>query len=153
MDEKNFKTGDGLNKRCPYCYELIHADAVKCRYCKSFLDTAESAEPGKRATSEKMLLGVCSRLADKYLIPVTLVRLFFVLVTFFHGFGILLYLVLWAILPGLGAEESKASGCFKALRRFFVAVKKAFQEEIVSSGPDSGKKADTVSDTNCPESR
>jgi phage shock protein PspC (stress-responsive transcriptional regulator) len=77
-----------------------------------------------------MLLGVCAGLAARYQVPVTLVRVVFVLLTLFHGFGILLYLVLWAILPGRNeGEEPKASQWVQTVRRFFRAVRKAFHEE------------------------
>jgi phage shock protein PspC (stress-responsive transcriptional regulator) len=77
-----------------------------------------------------MLLGVCARLAVRYQVPVTLVRAVFVLLTLFHGFGILLYLILWAMLPGLKeGEEPKASQWVQTVRRFFRAVRRAFHEE------------------------
>jgi phage shock protein PspC (stress-responsive transcriptional regulator) len=103
-----------------------------------------------------MFLGVCTRLAAKYQIPVTLVRLAFVLLTLFHGFGILLYLILWAILPGLGQEEEpKASDWIRSVRRFFWAVKKAFTEEVLGNKetePES-HTMDKSGDMNTAESR
>jgi phage shock protein PspC (stress-responsive transcriptional regulator) len=103
-----------------------------------------------------MLLGVCTRLAAKYQIPVTVVRLAFVLLTLFHGFGVLLYLILWAIMPGLSeAEEPRASGWIRSVRRFFWAVKKAFNEEVVGT-KDAGtgrNEVDKAGDMNTAESR
>ena len=103
-----------------------------------------------------MFLGVCSRLAARYQIPVTLVRLAFVLITLFHGFGILLYLILWAIMPGLSeGEEPKANDWIRSVRRFFWAVKKAFTEEVLGTkDAETGSPAvDKAADINTAESR
>jgi phage shock protein PspC (stress-responsive transcriptional regulator) len=103
-----------------------------------------------------MLLGVCTRLAGKYQIPVTVVRLAFVLLTLFHGFGLLLYLILWAIMPGLSeGEEPKASHWIRSVRRFFWAVKKAFTEEVGSAKGrgNGGNEVDRAGDMNTAESR
>lgn len=87
-----------------------------------------------------MLLGVCAGLAARYQVPVTLVRVVFVLLTLFHGFGILLYLILWAILPGRNeGEEPKASQWIQTVRSFFRAVRKAFHEEARSARERTGR--------------
>jgi len=156
MDGRMPEEGQEEMRRCPYCYELIHADAVKCRYCRSALDPTQDRTPTNDAPSGKMLLGVCCRVAGRYQVPVTLVRLAFVLLTLFHGFGILLYLILWAIMPGLSeGEEPKASHWIQTVRRFFWAVKKAFAEEVSGTndaGPGSSA-VDRAADMNTPESR
>jgi len=88
-----------------------------------------------------MLLGVCSRLASRYLIPVTLVRLLFILATFFHGFGLLLYLVLWAVLPGWTEEDSRAGTWVRSLKRFLLSVKRSFLDEFSADrDPGPGEK-------------
>jgi phage shock protein PspC (stress-responsive transcriptional regulator) len=134
MDERTWDASQGETRKCPYCYESIQAEAVKCRYCRSPLDPAQEDSRTKDGPSGKMFLGVCARLAARYQIPVTVVRLAFVLITLFHGFGILLYLILWAIMPGLSAgEEPRASRWIHSLRRFFWAVKKAFTEEVLGA--------------------
>ena len=52
-----------------------------------------------RDPSDKMLGGVCSGLADFFGIDPTVVRLAFVLLTLLGGHGVLIYLVLWLIVP------------------------------------------------------
>lgn len=156
MDERTSNSGQGEMRKCPYCCESIHADAVKCRYCRSALDPAQEGSHKRDTPSGKMFLGVCTRLAARYQIPVTLVRLAFVLITLFHGFGIFLYLILWAIMPGLSeAEEPKANHWIRSVRRFFRAVKKAFAEEVLG-GKDAGagsREVDKAGEMNAAESR
>jgi hypothetical protein len=33
--------GDVSHKKCPYCAEIIKADAIKCKHCGSMLDENE----------------------------------------------------------------------------------------------------------------
>ena len=52
-----------------------------------------------RITNDKMIGGVCTGLAEYFNTDVTLVRAGFLLAFFGAGFGFLIYLILWAILP------------------------------------------------------
>lgn len=53
----------------------------------------------KRNPKNKVIAGVCSGLADNLNLDPTLVRLFFVLLAVFAFGGVIVYIVLWAILP------------------------------------------------------
>lgn len=87
-------------KRCPYCAEEIRAEAIKCRYCGSFVDRREASDGWKRLRRGKMIAGVCAGLAREFDVPVTVLRLAFVLGTLLGGgIGIVIYVVLWILMP------------------------------------------------------
>lgn len=52
-----------------------------------------------RNTDNKFLGGVCSGLAAYFSIDATLIRILFVLTAFFYGITIIVYIVLWIVLP------------------------------------------------------
>lgn len=52
-----------------------------------------------RYSRNGQIAGVCAGLADYFNVDVTLVRLIFVLLSIFGGPGILLYIILWVIMP------------------------------------------------------
>ena len=58
-------------------------------------------EEKKRLTrsDDKMIGGVCAGLAEYLDIEPTIVRIVWVLMVLFAGFGILLYVILWLIMP------------------------------------------------------
>ena len=155
MDPRNNDFEEGKTKKCPYCYESIHADALKCRYCRSTLGPEQLHQEKQQEHPEKMLLGVCSNLAAKYLIPVTVVRLAFVLLSLFHGFGILLYLVLWAVLPDRIEKEARVSSWFRAAGRIFNVLKTAIRTEYggAKNNPPAGNESGGVKGANLSESR
>lgn len=86
-------------KKCPYCAEYVLADAIRCRYCNSWLNRRDSMLEWKRSRKFAKLTGVCAGLAQQFQISVTFIRLAFVIMTFFSGIGIVLYLALWILMP------------------------------------------------------
>ena len=58
-------------------------------------------EPRKlyRSRSQRMIAGVCGGLADYFNIVATLVRVLFLLLAVFGGTGLVIYIVMWVIVP------------------------------------------------------
>lgn len=52
-----------------------------------------------RSTTNKMLGGVCGGLAEYFDVDVSLVRLLALLLVFLPGPGVLVYFVLWLVIP------------------------------------------------------
>ncbi|MEN4010512.1 MAG: PspC domain-containing protein [Chloroflexota bacterium] len=52
-----------------------------------------------RSTRERMIGGVCAGLADYLGMDATVIRLIFLLLFFMAGNGLLIYLIMWLIVP------------------------------------------------------
>jgi phage shock protein C len=59
-----------------------------------------------RSVDERMIGGVCGGLGTYLGIDPTFVRIFFVLLTIANGIGVMVYLLLWLILPQKGTVPS-----------------------------------------------
>jgi phage shock protein C len=64
---------------------------------------------------DRILGGVCSGLAEGFHIEVLWVRLVFVVLTFLNGIGILLYVVLWVLMPERTGYRPTGQGAFESM--------------------------------------
>ena len=77
--------------------------------------TYAGGEPRRlyRAANDKVLGGVCGGLANYLKLDPVVVRILFILITITWGFGVILYIILWAVLP----TKSLATSARKRLYR------------------------------------
>jgi len=84
--------------RCPYCAEEIASAAIRCRHCRSRL-AAIDPEAWHRDQPGRRIAGVAVAVARAVAMPVGAVRACFVLATFVHLLGPIVYLALWLTIP------------------------------------------------------
>jgi phage shock protein C len=66
----------------------------------------ETHERLYRSTTEKVIGGVAGGLADYFDIDVVLARVIFVLLALFGGGGVIIYIVMWIIIPAQNKSET-----------------------------------------------
>ncbi len=93
-------------------------------------ETPETKQADKkllRKTGDKMIAGVASGIADYFDIDANMVRLLFILLTIFGGSGILLYIILWILIP---SDISKNMGGGRDVMRENVREMKETVSEV-----------------------
>ncbi|MFN8208904.1 MAG: PspC domain-containing protein [Bacteroidales bacterium] len=114
MADIEFRIGELLKPRItPYKQVITLADIEEVIRVmgepQAFSGVQEEEEPGKRRTGSnrrmyrdgdhRVLGGVCSGMAAYWDIDPVLVRILFLLAFFGFGIGILIYLILWIVIP------------------------------------------------------
>jgi phage shock protein PspC (stress-responsive transcriptional regulator) len=65
--------------------------------------------------SDRILGGVCSGLAEGFHVEALWVRLAFVVLTFINGVGVLLYVVLWVLMPERAGYRAPGQNVFESM--------------------------------------
>jgi phage shock protein C len=73
-------------------------------------------QPLDRPFQDRMLAGVAAGTARYLGVDITLVRIAFVVLTFFGGAGVAAYLAGWLLIPEEGSEQSIASQFIQSLQ-------------------------------------
>jgi phage shock protein PspC (stress-responsive transcriptional regulator) len=66
--------------------------------------------------SDRILGGVCSGLAEGFHVETLWVRLAFVVLTFLNGIGVLLYVILWVLMPERTGYRPTGQGAVESVR-------------------------------------
>lgn len=86
-----------------------------------------------RSKKNQMIAGVCAGLGEYFTIDPTVVRLIFVIATIFGGYGVIVYIILWIILP---EESDKQIGAEDTVKENVAAMRS--KAEKFASGLRSG---------------
>jgi phage shock protein PspC (stress-responsive transcriptional regulator) len=74
------------------------------------MNTGNGAKRLSRRPEGRIVAGVCTGLSDYLGMDVTIIRLAFAVLTVFGGFGALLYVIAWAVVPEEGEKASIVEG-------------------------------------------
>jgi phage shock protein C len=89
---------------CPNCQKDIADGSNFCYNCGTPLapGVTPPAPPPKRlmrSSRDKKIGGVCAGVADYFDLDPTIIRVVWILAVLFAGTGLLLYIILWIVLP------------------------------------------------------
>jgi phage shock protein C len=89
---------------CPNCQKEIADGSKFCYNCGTNLTGSAGPAPAApkrlmRSSTDKKIGGVCAGLANYFDMDPTLVRVIWLLAIFFAGTGLLVYIILWIVLP------------------------------------------------------
>ena len=90
---------------CPQCGREYSQRVNFCCHCGAamFTPVAGSGKKLVRSRKDKKIAGVCGGFADYLDIDPTLVRLIWLMLAFFGGWGLFAYVVAWIVMPEAAA--------------------------------------------------
>lgn len=95
---------------CPQCGREYPEKINFCCHCGAAMFVPSMPRKRlRRSRSDRKIAGVCGGFAEYLDLDATLVRLVWVMLAFFGGWGLIGYLVAWLILPGGTATEAASA--------------------------------------------
>lgn len=98
----------------------------------------EGSAPGfqglYRSESNKIIAGVAGGLGEYFNIDPTIIRILFILMTIFGGSGLIIYIVLWLIIPTRSAISKNSQEAIRLNIEEMKSATKAFAHNIRSPG-------------------
>lgn len=82
-----------------FCYNCGAAQAAAAGSAPASAPPYAPAKRLMRSSTDKKIGGVCAGLADYFDLDPTIVRVVWLLAIFFAGTGLLVYIILWIVLP------------------------------------------------------
>lgn len=84
---------------CPYCRTENAVGATRCAACTSWMTQPPTVREWTRARDGRWLGGVARGLANRFGLSAVAIRLAFVVAALCGGWGVVIYLALWIIMP------------------------------------------------------
>ena len=109
-------------RKCPYCAEEIRAEAVRCPHCRSRVATTDH-DRWYRNHPERRVAGVAAAVAHALALPIMGVRLGFVVLTFVHLLGPIVYGALWLLVPFAPGDPSPLERALAAGQDWFAGLR------------------------------
>lgn len=109
-----------------------------------------------KSQTNRMVAGVCGGLGEYFDVDPTLVRLLFVLLTFFHLIGLVAYVVLWIVMPQQAGSRQPPTDVVREnlgqLRDEAERIRDSFRgtRAAESAGADASAEAGTTVDAREP---
>ena len=102
---------------CPQCGREYSQRVNFCCHCGTALFTPASTITKKltRSRTDKKIAGVCGGFADYLELDVTLVRIIWLMLAFFGGWGILGYFIAWIVMPQEPLPQASAATAESAI--------------------------------------
>lgn len=89
-----------------------------------------------RSNTDKFVAGVCGGIANYFEIDSIIVRIVFLLITFSGGAGVLIYVILWVIMPEVGDEKLSNE---EVAEKNSKQLEKKFEEVVENIDTKNGK--------------
>jgi phage shock protein C len=92
---------------CPQCGREYSSHVNFCCHCGAVMSVPPRVDKKlRRSRSDRKIAGVCAGLAVYLDMDSTLVRLIWLLLVFFGGWGVVSYVIAWIVMPEEPAPET-----------------------------------------------